>query len=391
MRLSTLLAENMAWLFSRKTLYLRWLVIFGLPFALFIMIFTASGEIVRQALDEKQPQQKIAFIASPAADDLKAELSKNKNYVIMPDLAPLTWAAAMKTDTLHYVLETSGDSTGLRNVFVWYNGDKTSGAARLKESIYRYQIRKSGLPSFGVDSDDARGLGEKMKGIVDIIVVSIATLLGLLLILFTVWSGRHIAIHAFTLAPRKGAWAKDFAAGATLGKLHWSGFLAVWLSTYIGVWLLLGGVYASMLRTYNDDAAIILRALQTFLNTKSLLAIGLHALPISVLFAAIWTKLNSGSDGSAYRAMRRGNAMYVFIFVGSALAIIANILKMDFLQYIPIFNTWVVVADILNSSSNMTHLSIFWASNSLLAAWFLWSSRADCFLLAKHYHDIKDK
>jgi hypothetical protein len=391
MRFSTLLAQNTTWLFSRKTLYLRWLVIFGLPFLLFWAVYTTSGEVVRQALDEKIPQQKIAFIASPAAEGLKAELSKNKNYMLLPDLNPTTWAAAMKTDSLHYVLEISGDSTGLRNVFVWYDGAKTSGAARLKETIYRYQIRQAGLPTFIVDSDDARGMGEKLKTIVDIIVGGIAALLGLLLTLFAVWSGRHIAIHAFTLAPRKGVWAKDFAQGASISKLHWSGFLSVWLSTYIGIWLMLAGVYVSGLMTYSDDAALIFRTLQAFINTKSLLAIGLHGLPISLLFAAIWTKLNSGSDGSAYRAMRRGNAMYVFIFVGSALAIVAAALRIESLIYVPIFNTWHITTDLINNNSSLTHLLLFWATNTILAILFLWASRTDCRHLAAHYNQPPHK
>lgn len=377
MTLAALFSAQLRWLFRRPMLYLRWFVILSLPFLFFSTLYTVSGEGVRRALDEPMPRYRIAFTASPAAESLKSALSQNKNYEVMPDVGA-NWRERIGPDSLYYVIETEGDSSGLTSAFIWFDGEKTTGAARLKEAIYIHLQRQNGQKVLRVDSEDYRPVSEKLNMIIEILLSAITGLIGFFWLLFLLWSGRHIAIHAFTIGPRQGGWADKIAAGASPQNLHLSGFLAVWLSTLIAAALMVGGIFGAGAQSYGDDAAMVLRILQKFVSTGFLLQILLHSIPLSFLLAALWSKLNSSAQGSAYRAMRRGNGAYVFFFVGAGLAILLATLHNSMLLYFPFFNAWALIDTLLNNRPSLVPSLVFWGINLAPALWLFWSSRRDC-------------
>lgn len=373
----SLLGQELRWLFARKTLYLRWLVIGVIPFLFFATLYTVGGEAVRQSMDEEQPRTRIAFIEGENNAALKADLAKKSNYEILPDVTANGWQKQIKPDSIFYVLEAKGDSSGLSSVFVWFDGEKTAGAARLKEQIYIFQQQASGAPSFRVESSDTHSISEKLNFIIQILLRTIASLLGLFLVIFSVWSGRHVAIHAFIIRRRAQDWETKNNFLAHSDSLHASSFFAIWVSTYMAVALMLTGIGAASLLNYSADVTIILRMLNNFITVGFLAKIFLHALPLTLVFAALWSKINSSAGDSTYRAMRRGNATYVFIFVGIALAIILLLLQSPALIYLPIFNVFALVSQLLNNQTTAVSIATFWLINLIPAFSLLFLSSRD--------------
>jgi hypothetical protein len=373
----SLLGQELRWLFARKTLYLRWLVIGVIPFLFFATLYTVGGEAMRRSMDEEQPRVRIAFIEGENNADLKAALAKKSNYEILPDVAAKGWEKKIKPDSIFYVIEAKGDSSGLSSVFVWFDGEKIAGAARLKEQIYLFQQQANGVPSFRVESSDARSMSEKLNFIIQILLTTIASLLALFLVIFSVWSGRHVAIHAFIIRRLPSEGQAEATISTSRDGLHFSSFSAIWISTYMAVILMLTGIWAATKLNYTDDSAMILGMLSNFINVSFLLKILVNALPLTLLLAALWSKLNSSAGGSTYRAMRRGNATYVFIFVGIALAIILLLLRSPALIYIPIFNTFAIVSQLLNNQATSIDIAYFWLINLLPAFLLLFLSSRD--------------
>ncbi len=369
---------------------------FVLPFSLFAAIYVGSGVAIKQALDADTPRQKLAFIASPAAEEWKNAINTNGNFQIMPDLSPKTWEERLKSgkDSLSFVVELQAEADGsVSEVQIWYDGTRINGATRLKEAFYRYQQRQfaqklrlaqpdaPAIRPADIIAEDFRGMNERLRPIMDILLGVLGSTLGLFVLLSLTWTGRHVAIRRLVIAPKHGIWTNWLTHGLTEGRLRFYSFLIVWLSTYLAAIWIVGGAYAASLLPYGDDSAIAVRFLGAFLTPKFYLQAAIHVIPLSLVLAALWLRITAGAEASSYRAMRRGNVLYIVVSIGSLLGIIGTIIQIEWLIYVPIFGTFALFYGLVKAKITVLALLAYWAVHLLLAAWLYWASGAHFFQL----------
>jgi hypothetical protein len=188
----------------------------------------------------------------------------------------------------------------------------------------------------------------------------LAALIAYLVVFFSLWNSKHVAIYAFVQHKDQGHFFPKFV-----------GLAAV---SILSVMLAIFGIKYGVTASSNDETAMLVGMLNNFLTNSAYTSVLAAAIFFSIFAVSIWAFLGQRYT-DAYRMTRFGSILYVLIFILFNIGVLLFAVKNSAVNYIPIANLLPTFDSILQGTFTVGQFSIFVGINLALTAALLLAAK----------------
>lgn len=374
--------ETFKLIFGRLEIYPRLLLAFVIPFFLVYQSLTMGGKaLMRQLKPEAPKYYRVAILGADSSNLITQSLVKNPRLKLQHGLPEADIDSLIQNEHIDAVLTLPAgvDSlvaskknfvVGLKYDFFFNQALGTAIQRDLEKiSIQAFhdtiQLKADNnhiATAFTVQAAPSTNMMKALGDAVNMMLKVLAALIAYLVVFFSLWNSKHVAIYAFVQHKAQGHFFPKFV-----------GLAAV---SILSVMLAIFGIKYGVTASSNDETAMLVGMLNNFLTNSAYTSVLAAAIFFSIFAVSIWAFLGQRYT-DAYRMTRFGSILYVLIFILFNIGVLLFAVKNSAVNYIPIANLLPIFDSILQNTFTIGQFSIFVGINLALTAALLLSAKGN--------------